>query len=50
MGGVRETYLYDRIEVHIDYFIQVLRDHFSDLVQSLEIVRAVRLVHEGGQV
>lgn len=38
----------DWIEVYIDDFVQILRHHFSDLVQSLEIVRAVHLINECG--
>ena len=42
--------LYNRIEVDIDDFVKILGHHFRDFVQSLEIVRAVRLVHECGEI
>jgi hypothetical protein len=44
------THLNDRIEVDIDDFVQIARNDFGDFVQSLEVVRAVGLIHEGGEV
>ena len=44
------THLNDRVEVNIDNFVQVARNDFGDFVQSLEVVRAVGLIHEGGKV
>ena len=44
------THLNDRVEVNIDDFVQIARNDFGDFVQSLEVVRAVSLIHEGGEV
>lgn len=44
------THLNDWVEVDIDDFVQIARNDFGDFVQSLEVVRAVGLIHEGGEV